>query len=313
MKRVLVTGAAGFVGKHAMESLLTEGYTVFGFDTHQPPPSEISKHATYHYGDLCDKEIAENVIASSRPDIVYHFAGVVKSKDPADLYHANVAGTVTLLEAIQRQGLRPTILIASSSSVYGATSSKKQITERSNVHPVTHYGASKAAQELVARQYFLSTRLPILFARTFNLIGPGQPLGLACSDFAHQIAMAEADRNRRTVTTGNLYTRRDFIDVRDAVQAYALIVKSGRPGLAYNVCSEKPVSIGECLKILLKMAKVPLTAVKDTTRMHRDEVPFQVGSSARLRRLTAWKTKIPLRQSLEDLLEYWRGEVESPE
>jgi GDP-4-dehydro-6-deoxy-D-mannose reductase len=296
-----------------MEYLIGEGCAVFGFDLAQMPPFETPTHATYYSGDLCDKGTAENLISSSRPDIVYHFAGILRSENPIDVYHSNVTGTVTLLEAIQKQALKPKILIASSSAVYGDTSSKKPITERSNVQPVTHYGASKAAQELGARQYFLSSQMPILFARTFNLIGPGQPLGLACSDFAHQIAMAEMGRSMRTVVTGELHTKRDFIDVRDAVHAYTLIVKLGTPGLAYNVCSGKYASIGECLRILIKMAKVPLTTTQDVTRVHKDDVPFQVGSPARLRRLTGWKPKLPLRRSLEDLLDYWRGKVMSPE
>lgn len=311
MKRVLVTGAAGFVGRHIVEHLLGRGQVVFGFARHLPS-SEISDRVTHYRGDLRNKETVESVVRRSRPDIIYHFAGVTKSRNPIDFYYTNVIGTVNLFEAIQKQGLRPTVLIGGSSAVYAASSSRKPITELFNIQPVTHYGASKAAQEMVARRY-VARGFQILFTRTFNLIGPGQPLGLACSDFAQQIALAEADGTEHTVVTGSLDTTRDFIDVRDATRAYTLLVESGRPGLAYNVCSQEPVSIRECLNMLLGMARVPLTTTTDRRLMREDDVKFQVGSSARLRRHTGWKPKIPLQQSLKDLLDYWRVKVRSPE
>jgi GDP-4-dehydro-6-deoxy-D-mannose reductase len=309
MKRVLIAGAAGFVGRHLADHLLAKGYIVFGFDHVPPSAQRSSRDVTYMQGDLSDVSCMKEVLESSQPDIVFHLAGVTKSNRVQELYSVNVTGTAVLLEAVKTHGIEPSIVVASSSAVYGTTPGRVPITERHVVRPVTHYGTSKAAQELVAHHAFLVQGLPIMCTRTFNLIGPGQPATFACSDFAHQIALAEMNKGKRAVETGNLNTRRDFIDVRDAVRAYDLLAERGKPGLNYNVCSGRSTSIGECLRILLGMAKIPLEVTTSQIRMQSDDIPAQVGSAARLHNRTGWKPEIPIQQSLKDLLEYWRKEA----
>jgi GDP-4-dehydro-6-deoxy-D-mannose reductase len=309
--RVLVTGAAGFVGKHLVDDLVAKGENIFGVDQTSLGPHAIAKGVTYLQGNLCKTPDIERALMLSQPDIVFHLAGVTKCKEVQDFYYANVVGTASLLAAAQRLGMKPTIFVASSSAVYGAASLREPITERCRTRPITHYGASKAAEELVARHGFLAYGLPTVCARTFNLIGPYQSSSFACSDFAYQIALAEINQSKRTVETGNLSTRRDFVDVRDAVSAYDLIANRGKPGVVYNVCSGRSIAIGECLRTLLGMAKVRLDVIACQSRMQKNDIPVQTGSAARLYKQTGWKPRIPIRQSLNDLLDYWREDVRS--
>lgn len=306
MTRILITGITGFTGLHLANYLLTRGDQVFGF-SRQPAP--LSKQITLLYGDICDPAAIENVLAQVQPEIIYHLAGLLKSAQVEDLYRINVMGTLALFEAIVKLGLSPKILIAGSSAVYGRGLASRSITEQFKLRPVTHYGASKVAQEALAYRYHLAHNLRIIGTRAFNLLGPGQPRSLACAAFAHQIALAEQTGQKSKIVTGDLSAQRDFTDVRDAVAAYELVGKQGKPGLIYNICSQQAVAIRACLNILIEMATVPLEIEMDKTQAQPHDVPIQVGSAARLFRHTGWRPKIPLAQSLADLLSYWREQL----
>jgi GDP-4-dehydro-6-deoxy-D-mannose reductase len=179
------------------------------------------------------------------------------------------------------------------------------------MRPQTHYALSKAAQELAALRYYHAYEVPVICIRTFNLLGPGLSPQLACSSFAQQIALAERSGNPAVISTGELHTRRDFVDVRDAVRAYTMIAEQGEPGEVYNVCSGHAVAISECLNILLKQARVPIESVLDPAKVQKNDIPIQVGSAKKLKQLTGWEPKVSVEQSLIDLLDDWRHLVET--
>jgi GDP-4-dehydro-6-deoxy-D-mannose reductase len=129
---------------------------------------------------------------------------------------------------------------------------------------------------------------------------------MACSAFAKQIAICEKAGKKGTVEVGNLDSMRDFTDVRDAVRAYMLLVEKGRPGTIYNICSEKAVCIGDCLDILLKESRVKIDLKNAQSRIQINDVPKQLGNAEKLKKMTGWKPEITVRQSLIDLLNYWR-------
>jgi GDP-4-dehydro-6-deoxy-D-mannose reductase len=136
---------------------------------------------------------------------------------------------------------------------------------------------------------------------------------MACSAFARQIALAERSGKPSVISTGNLDAKRDFVDVRDAARAYELIATKGEPGEMYNVCSGRAVSIGECLEILLKQAKVPVEAVVDPAKVQSNDVSIQVGSAKKLKDAVRWSPRIGLKKSLSDLLNNWRERVKELE
>jgi GDP-4-dehydro-6-deoxy-D-mannose reductase len=193
--------------------------------------------------------------------------------------------------------------------VYGNGNGRRPITEKSDLKPQTHYALSKAAQELVALRYYHVMGLKVTCVRTFNLLGPGLSPVMACSAFAQQIAMAERSGKPSTISTGNLDAKRDFVDVRDAVRAYELIAKKGKPGEVYNVCSGRAVAVGECLSILLKQAKVPVEAALDPAKEQKNDIPVQIGSAGKLYKATGWAPRVALKKSLVDLLTDWRERV----
>jgi GDP-4-dehydro-6-deoxy-D-mannose reductase len=149
--------------------------------------------------------------------------------------------------------------------------------------------------------------MPILIARTFNLIGPGMSPALLASSLARQIAKVELGQSSRPILVGNLWPRRDYVDVRDAVKAYVALVTVGQPGLVYNVCTGHSYPVQNCLEVLLNLARKPVQVQQDPNRMRSEEIADQVGDPARLHEATGWEPTIPFEESLTDLLNGWRA------
>lgn len=303
MTHALITGSSGFVGSHLTRSLLAENHQVAGFDI-------LSANNLEHFfqGGLSDKKAIAHALNEFKPNVIFHLAGLIKSDEPQELYDSNVQATVTLLETVVESNLKPEIILASSSAVYGLTSGEKKIDEKSQIRPVTHYAVSKAAQELVVMRYFDAGLLPIKIIRIFNLLGAGQSPALACSSFARQIALAEK-HGKDEIVTGNLDALRDFVDVRDAVRAFEMIAEHGTAGEVYNVCSGKAVSLKQCLGEMMSQSQKQLSARVDAEKIQTNDIPIQVGSYQKIKKACGWSPQISLQESLIDLLNDWRERV----
>lgn len=304
MPRALITGIHGFVGSHLVGHLTSAGWDVFGFDLRAG-----SLKARFFQGEMTDRDALKDTMDEVQPDVIFHLAGVIKSDSAELFYKVNLLGTVSLFDAVLDANIRPVVVVASSSAVYGHKSGKP-MTERMLLHPITHYAVSKVAQETAALRYYESFGLPVMIVRMFNLLGPNQPADLACSAFAHQIALAELNGDREVVT-GNLSARRDFVDVRDAVRAFELVARKGKAGQVYNVCSGRAVAIQRCLSEMISMSPHQFKVVLDAARVQKNDVPIQIGNFHKLNRTTGWRPKISLRESLSDLLNGWRQRVKS--
>ncbi len=306
--RVLITGICGFVGTHLAAHLLAMGAEVFGINlkNHNDDPHPEGRHPHVLIGDVTDAGFLESTLKDIDPTQVFHLAGVLGgAPGGSDVQYAtNVVGTVRVLEALRATGLAPWILIASTSAIYGPPA-HLPIDEEQGFSPLTHYAASKAAQEMVGIQYHRAYGMCIVRTRTFNLVGPRQSPSLLPSDLARQVALAELG-GPLVLRVGNLAPRRDFLDVRDAVRAYALLAGSGRPGEVYNVCSGRSYSVQECVDVILALARVPLKVEVEPSRVRPVDISDQVGSWERLQGATGWRPGIPFHQSLADLLADWR-------
>lgn len=301
MKHALITGISGFVGRHLREELLREGWDAFGFDIR-------ARDDNVFVGDLSDRACLSRVMLDCQPDAVFHLAGIIKSNDPQAYYTSNLFGTLNLLDAVMQMEKRPKVVLASSSAVYGLTKSARPITERSPLRPITEYAVSKVAQETAVLRYHYAFGLDVVIVRMFNLLGPGQSPDLACSAFARQIALAEIS-DQTEIVTGSLDAKRDFVDVRDAVRAFALLAEKGEAGQIYNVCSGSAVAIQQCLREMMFQSQKQLSARVDAARVQKNDVPVQVGSFQKLHKVTGWNPRISLNESLADLLNDWRERV----
>ncbi len=305
--RALITGIAGFFGNHLSERLLSLEWDVYGLDLRTPAIPHL-QNKTY-ITSLDNKDHLHAILAEVKPDIVFHLAGIIKANHAQSYIEANVLGTLSLFEALLETGIKPRVILASSSAVYGAGQGKRLISEKFPLRPITDYAVSKVAQEAIGQRFWFGNGIPVIIARTFNTLGPGQPETLACSAFARQIAFAENNEQIHSIQIGNLNTHRDFVDIRDVTNALALLSIQGKPGEAYNICSGKTVSIQECLNELLKLSRKPLQVSKDPTKLQKNDVPIQIGTPAKLKQATRWDPQFSTKQSLADMLNDWRKRI----
>jgi GDP-4-dehydro-6-deoxy-D-mannose reductase len=191
--------------------------------------------------------------------------------------------------------------------VYGVVGPEDlPLTEESQIRPVTPYGASKAAADILALQAYLGDGLGTLRVRAFNHSGPGQTPSMLVPGLAQRITDAEGAAGSK-VSVGNLNIVRDLCDVRDVVRAYRLLVERGTPGEAYNVCSGRGVSVREIADVMLSMSDASLELVVDPDLVRPVDVPRLVGDPAKLRAETGWEPEIPLERTLEDVLTAMRA------
>jgi GDP-4-dehydro-6-deoxy-D-mannose reductase len=307
--RALVTGASGFVGGHLAAHLAELGVDVVGSARGERPRGWLGD---WRQLDVRDGAEAEKVIAEVQPDVVFHLAGVDRNAALADLFDVYAVATQRLLAAVSRAGAGTRIVIAGSSAEYGfAPASELPIDEQGALRPLTPYGVSKCAQTLLALAA-ARAGADVVVTRTFNLVGPGEPATLVCGAFASQIAAREAGVEHGPLAVGNLESERDFLDVRDAVRAYALAAVNGSAGEIYNVCSGTATRVSDVLRMLVAGARTAIDVPPSPSAMPAD-VPAQVGDPSRLRAATGWTPAFTLEQSLEALLESQRAALKGME
>src|SRR5690606_6480066 len=180
------------------------------------------------------------------------------------------------------------------------------------LRPVSPYGASKVAAEVLAEQAWRGFGLETVRVRSFNHIGPGQSHGFVAAALAHRIAVAEAN-GEPTITVGNLTPRRDFTDVRDVVRAYRTAAVAGESGAVYNVCSGRDVSIEQLARTLIERSGAEIALDVDPDLQRPVDNPVSVGDATRLREVTGWQPEIPLDQTLSDLLDDARRRLDDPD
>lgn len=307
---VLVTGASGFVGPWLLAALAAagEGPLVALGEAPSNPATNLPA-VDWRPGDLRDAAALDTLIKSVRPARVYHLAAqasvAASLEDPAGTFAVNATGTLLLLDALRRHAPDARVLLVSSAEVYGKQGGL--LTEAAPLLPANPYAASKAAAEQVAQAFAASYGQRIVIARPFNHTGPGQSERFAPGAFARQIARIEVGLQPGTLRVGDLSPRRDFLDVRDVVQAYRALMEKGEPGRAYNVASGQAVPIQAILDGLLAHAKVGVDVTADPVLLRPAELPELAGDAAALRAATGWAPALPLAATLGDLLNGWRA------
>lgn len=297
-RRVFITGASGFAGRHLVVACRDAGDEVIA----APRSSEA---------DLRNPAVARALIARSRPDVVFHLAArahVGQSwEDPLGTFADNIALSAGVLEAVRHEAPDAVVVHVGSSEEYGPPGGPEPMSEAMLPRPQNPYAVSKASSTLIATFYADAYGLRVLRARAFNHAGPGQEPIYALANFASQVAAGlAAGEDPIRIVTGNPDARRDYTDVRDVVRAYRLLASRGEPGV-FNICSGVSRSARELIAGLGAAAGVEIVHEVDPARVRANEVPDVRGSAARLLEATGWRPEIPFAQTLADTLEWWRN------
>ncbi len=314
--RVLITGITGFAGSHLADYILEHHprVRVFGlvrWRSRMENIRHIQDRIDLFEADLKDMTSLKKCLAEVRPDRIFHLAAQsfvpTSWTCPAETFAINAGGQINFFEAVLDLGLSPKIQVAGSSEEYGLVNSDEVPMKESNpLRPLSPYAVSKVAQDLLGWQYFKSYGLRVVRTRGFNHTGPRRGEVFICSNFAKQIAEVEKKKRSPVLYVGNLEAKRDFTDVRDMVRAYWLCLEKGEEGEVYNIGTGKTYSIREILDLLVSMSRVQVKVEVDPSRLRPSDVPVLLSDSSKFRELTGWEPRIPLEESLHDLLTYWR-------
>ncbi len=321
--RALITGANGFAGSHLIEHLLSIKAEVHG--TIRSFRSDVKNLAhigareyTLHPCDITDASAVDALIERLKPTHIFHLAA--QSYVPASwsaphaTMHVNVLGTLNMLEAMRRHAPDSRMVVAGTSEEYGRVEPHEcPITEDQPLRPLSPYGVSKVAADLLAQQYAASYNLHVVVTRAFNHSGPRRGHVFAESDWARQIALIEHGEQKAVISHGNLDAVRDYTDVRDIVRGYVAALTHGTAGEVYNLCSGPDASptMREVLGLLCSLTNKTIALRQDPSRMRPSDVQRLIGENAKAFINLKWSPTIPLAQTLCDLLNYWR-EIVSP-
>lgn len=315
MKGVLITGIHGFVGTHLSHHLHECGYEIFGvelpgvddcryreiFGPEQVHPAK----AVFDCGLASLSELT-GLFKSARWETVIHLAGEAfppaSWEDPAAVVEKNILNTVNLLQAARDGNWKGRVLFVSSGDVYGYPPPERlPIVETAPLDPDSPYAASKLAAENMAL-LFQHYGIEVLIARPFNHIGPGQNKQFVVPAFLSRTwrAWREGDK---TIRVGDLDSSRDFTDVRDVARAYELLIRLGKAGEIYNVCSGSPTSIGTILGEIFQLLGAKLEPEIDKSLLRPEGPSRRFGSAEKLKSL-GWSPRFDLRQTIDDTREY---------
>ena len=311
--RVLITGAEGFVGRHLIVALtaLADKPDIVACTFGERGSSLLD--ASEVSLDVTDAERTLVVIEAEQPTHVMHLAGIsAVSRANWDLrktWDVNTQGTLNVALAIKEAAPTCRLLFCSSAQVYGGSfRSGKPLAEDASLDPENIYASSKAAADLLISQ-MAKDGLRAIRLRPFNHTGPGQPPEFVVPSFAAQIAAIERGEQEPVIRVGNLSIRREFLDVRDVVDAYVRAIQrfdSLPNGAVFNIASGKAISVDAILEMLLTMSTKEIEVMPDAERIRPHDTPVMLGDAEAARGALEWWPRRGVEDTLKSVLDYYR-------
>jgi len=304
---VLVTGASGFTGTWMLEHIRNLGrqdINLVGLVNTGIPKNKEAAGTTFVKADLLDPDHLASILSPIDPDAIIHLAGS-NHGTLSNLLEINVIGTKNLLDVVMRENTGCRIIVISSSAVYGYAG-KIPISEEIPCRPLSEYGISKTALEALCRMYYQVKGAPIVVARPFNLIGPGQPSSLLGGKIIHQ-ALQINQGERESIDLVETRSSRDFIDVRDIVKGYWALITQPHfqrecAGKVFNLGSGKAHSVKDLILLVEEISgrHYPISLPEKNPSIL---IPTQRSDNRKIHSLTGWTPEITLGDSLKDMLD----------
>lgn len=317
--RILLTGGTGFVGPYLVDALASAYPDARRHILVRPGEAHRSAAWAPVVADLVDEAAVERAVAEARPDLVVHLAAqasAAQSLRAAELtWRVNFHGSFNLAAAVARHAPEAIVLFVSSADIYGSRLRDGPATEATAFAPLTAYARSKVAAEGMFADVLPQTSR-LIVARPFNHSGPGQDKKFALPSFAAQIAAIERGRAEPRVDVGDLSVERDFLDVRDVVDAYLRLIEAAAhldQRSVFNIASGTPRSLASLLDALRSLATKDFDIIVDAARLRPADVPTASGDASKLRDVTGWRPLHSIDGMLAALLDHWRAaEAQAP-
>ncbi len=301
--KIFIAGASGFIGGSLWNFFRKKypSFFLYGISLRKHSFSEALTPC-----DLNDRKKLLRILGDIRPDYIFHLAGG-RMADEKKTFEANFLTTQSLFETIEKiPHFKPRIIIPGTAAEYGRPSSSKRLmTEDIPAQPETWYGFVKYMQTSLSLLH-VHRGCDVVVARMFNILGRGLPPSLAVGKFADEIARIELGLKPPTIETKNLSGQRDFLDIDDICEALWTAAQKGHRGEIYNICSAKSYSIRDLLKRLLSHSVVKGIVIKEDKRAHSGSYDV-IGSNAKFKKLSSWKPKVSVEQSLKNTLNDYRN------
>lgn len=297
MKKCLILGINGFTGKHFQKFLkkkkLLDKYTFVGVD--RQIDWEIEQ-IIYREEDLTSQKNIDRLIVNEKPNYIFNFIGAFQSSDFNELFQLNANFARILCDCLIKNNIPvEKVLLVGSAAEYGIPTSLP-VDESANLNPVNNYGLAKVLQSDFFRFYFKNHKLPLVMARTFNIIGEGISKSLSIGSFIHQIKTL---RDFDTIKVGNLSSKRDYLDISDVADAYWKLALLGEPGEIFNVCSGHSFKMDDILNTLIKASGKKIIVKIDDSFIKKNDIDDIYGDFSKLQRATGWIPHSDIFKSLE--------------
>lgn len=319
MVKYLITGFSGFVSRYFCDYLEKNKINAFikGIDVEDCALSvDDFKRVRVNFEkmDLLSFDKIERVLAEFKPDYLLHLASyssvALSWKKPVESFQNNTNIFLNLVEALRTLNMKNTrILSVGSSEEYGnINDGDLPLKEDHKINPISPYAVARVSQEYLSRVYADGYGINIIMTRSFNHIGPGQKSIFVISSLARQLVeLKKAGGKSGKVVAGDVSIVRDFTDVRDVVHAYYLLLKNGKKGQIYNVCSGRGVSLQNVIDIMAAQLNIKVDIHTDNELIRPNDNNIIIGSNEKIKKEIGWNNSIPLEKSLSDILSYWES------
>lgn len=312
---VLITGITGMVGSHFAQACQARGWNTRGVARFSAASRQAAlDDPSVIRCDITDQRNLAAVFQRTRPDVVIHMAAQAFNGMSWAMenytYQANVTGTLNVLQCCLEHAPKARVLIACSSAEYGdVTPADCPLVEDRPLRPITPYGVTKVATEMIGYQYFKNHGLKVFLPRMFIHVGTGHPPATAIQNFARQLALIAAGKLPPVMRVGNLESARDFIDVRDGVEAMMLLLDEGQPGQPINICTGTAHSIRDTLDLLIQASELEVEVQTDPALLRPSDEPLLLGDNSRLTAL-GWTQRHSFAQTLAAVYADWTARAE---
>lgn len=315
MTRLLITGYCGFVGGFLGRAAAAEGYDVWGTDRLEKPT--CSDAPNYTNADLLDKSAVDKLLDAARPDYIVHLAAQSSVKrsfgDPVGTILNNTVPVLHILDFLRETKSTCRLLAVGSADEYGPVKSPSDLPLREDCHvyPGSPYALAKTIQNRYCRHFASLYGVDAVVTRSFNHTGPGQTETFVLPSFARQVVEIKKGLRDPVIAVGDLDVKRDFLDVRDVCAAYLRLLRDGKKGETYNVCSGRSFRIRDTLDKMCELAGIDVEVKIDPERLRPADTPELRGDASKLRRDTGWEPKYEIEDTLGALLDYWQEKTKT--